>query len=115
MKQYYSKTTVNLVLFRLLIREWYDHSSIYRAVQNYTSSAPSPDSTILTPMALIFRDIKNIGVLALIVVVSYVSTMRITCFETNQYRYITPVGFTLHLMQAAPFYSGWDYVGVLCV
>lgn len=43
------------------------------------SSAPSPDKTILTPMALILRDMRNMGVLARIVVVSYVSTMRTTC------------------------------------
>ena len=47
-----------------------------------TSSAPSPESTILTPIALIFRDMRNIGVLARMVVVSYVSTMRITCPKT---------------------------------
>ena len=48
-----------------------------------TSSAPSPERTILTPMALIFRDMRNIGVLARMVVVSYVSTMRTTCTQAT--------------------------------
>ena len=37
------------------------------------SSAPSPDKTILTPIALIFLDSKYMGVDALIVVTSKVS------------------------------------------
>lgn len=47
--------------------------------RSLTSSAPSPERTILTPIALIFLAIKNMGVAARMVVVSYVSIMRTTC------------------------------------
>lgn len=50
------------------------------------SSAPSPDKTILTPMALILRDMRNMGVLARIVVVSYVSIIRTTCASRHMRR-----------------------------
>lgn len=56
------------------------HSNVLKGL---ASSAPSPESTILTPMALIFRAIRNMGVLARIVVTSYVSTMRTTWPSTT--------------------------------
>ena len=54
------------------------NSSLLGALWKYKyppkiSSDPSPEITHLTPSDLIFRDMRNIGVLALIVVTSYVS------------------------------------------
>jgi len=54
------------------------NSSLLGALWKYKyppkiSSEPSPEITIFTPSDLILRDMRNMGVLALIVVTSYVS------------------------------------------
>ena len=54
----------------------------YRYPPN-TSSTPSPKSTILIPMALIFLDMRYMGVLAYIVVTFYVSKLLTTSLTAS--------------------------------